>query len=140
MDIQSQVNDSNKVAAETKREVERLRREVEQAELDAASAASMQHVQPANGYPTRATDTADYGMGSPMGGGPMGGASSYGLSPSKPPASNPYPAYGMNVPSGIPSYGIPEPSGYNRNVMGGGGLSIPEPIGNVDDPYSNPFE
>ena len=46
IEVQSQINDANKLANDTKAEEERLRKQIEDMELKAASAASLQQTQP----------------------------------------------------------------------------------------------
>jgi hypothetical protein len=136
MQVQSQINDAQKLASDTKAEEERLRKQIEDMELQAASAASLQQPQPApsvppasqnGGYssiqPKQSHDSNDYGgFGGPMG---MGGThSQFKASPAPPPAPD-------SLGGGA--------SGFNPSVMGGGGLSIPEPTGTDYDPYMNPF-
>lgn len=111
LQAQSQANDAQALALDTKREADRLRQQAEEAEINAASAASMQHSQPvapsqqpSNGYPAPAATPA-YGTG--MGQQPQYGGTSFG-------------------------------GQYNPNVMGSGGVEIPTPSGG-EDPYSNPF-
>lgn len=119
---QSQLNDAKALAHDTKKEAERLRRETEDAEMKAASAASMESYRQAPSAPV----------------------SSNGFRP--PPVPNKFPSQdgGMmnpNYPMGFGGEGFgvmgQPPSYSNPSVMGGGGLSIPTPSGN--DPWSNPF-
>jgi len=135
MEAQSQLNDAQALASETKAEADRLRREVEEAEIKVASAASMQHHAPptsapaptlpinnGNGFPSQpvAPDASPYGMG-----------------------TAPFPSYGMEQKPGEPFGGHEAPHDtFNSNVMGSGGFSIPIPAATTtspDDPYSNPF-
>lgn len=112
------MNDAQALAQDTKREAERLRQEAEDAEMKAALAASMQKQAPApappvsNGYPTKASVGPSHGYSQPQ---PPTNDGGYGSQP-----------YGMG-------------GGFDSNVMGSGGASIPTPSG-ADDPYSNPFE
>ena len=146
---------------ETKREVEKLRDEAEQAELDAVQMASLrerqqaqqkaeqeaqaqQSVPSANGYPEHS--------GTP--------AYTYGKEQMAPPAMTPaasVPPYGggyaqaqlnpsQNVYGGFPSYGQEGAGGFGAGVMGGGGdntfdLPSPDQFPGVsqDDSYANPF-
>lgn len=116
MAAQSQANDTQAIAMQTKREAERLQNEAEEAEMSAAAAASMHQAPPpaSNGYPSQTDSVPAYGqapvltMGQDFGGQPYGG------------------------------FGGAAPAAYdNSGVMGGGGASIPTPSG--EDPYSNPF-
>jgi hypothetical protein len=108
------VNDANALAKETREEADRLQKEAEDAELKAASAASMKEVQPrepaTNGYPSAAETKVPY----------MGAASS---SP-------------MGAGFGGQPMSMMVNTDYNPSVMGGGGIEIPTP---GDDPYDNPF-
>ena len=124
---QSQVNDANSLAKETKLEADRLRQEAEDAELNAAAAASMETAQPpapspapaSNGYPPVASPQADQAM------------------PSYPPSTGEQGGFGMPAMSGFGGE-APSNSEFNPSVMGsGGGIEIPTPSGN--DPYDNPF-
>lgn len=142
MKVQSQINDAQKLASDTKAEEERLRKTIEDMELQAASAASLQQKQPTpqnGGYspaiqPNQSHDSNDYGgFGGPMG---MGGTQF---------KATPAPAPAPVAPLGGFGGGPSQPSdagGYNPNVMGGGGgggFSIPEPTSTGYDPYMNPF-
>jgi hypothetical protein len=129
MKVQSQINDAQKLASDTKAEEERLRKMIEDMELQAASA------QQNGGYsspiqPAQSHDSNDYGgFGGPMG---MGGTQFKAT-----PAPAPAPLGFGGAPS-QPS----DAGGYNPNVMGGGGgggFSIPEPTSAGYDPYMNPF-
>lgn len=121
--VQAQVKDAESFAVATKKEAERLNKEAEEAQMSAASAASMQDRSPppaTNGYPKQAPS---------YGGPPAAHSADTG-------------AYGMasSTPSSDVGFGGSPLGGFDANVMGGGGgLSIPTPSG-VDDPYSNPFE
>jgi hypothetical protein len=136
MKVQSQINDAQKLASDTKAEEERLRKTIEDMELQAASAASLEQKQPASqngGYsspiqPKQSHDSNDYGgFGGPMG---MGGTQ-FKASPAPAPAP-----LGFGGGPGQPS----DVGAYNPNVMGGGGgFSIPEPTSSGYDPYMNPF-
>lgn len=132
MAAQSELNDAQALARDTKREAERLRQEIEDAEIAAASHASMQDNKPpppqqSNGYPN-------------------GGPPSYGGAPPPPPPppqhyggqpQAPYPGYGQPPPPPPPPQQQPGNYSFNPNVMGsGGGLSIPTPQG---QDYENPF-
>lgn len=127
LEAEAQNKDAQALAAETKREAERLRREVEDAELTAASEASMQQVQPkSNGHPppqTAQQDASPYEMGIP--------SYNYGVPKPQPTANNG--GYGGTA------YGGYNNGDFNPSVMGSGGVSIPTPAGG-DDPYGNPFQ
>jgi len=136
MQAQSQANDAQALAMETRQEADKLRREAEEAEMNAAAAASRDHAQPSNnGYST--------GLVSP----PYGTTQQNKHSLPEAPANsgsqvdqhNPQPP-AMDDGFGEQPFGGYTAGGYDPNVMGGGsGLEIPTPAGN-DDPYSNPFE
>jgi hypothetical protein len=117
LQAQSQVNDANADSQSTQVEADRLRKAAEDAELAAASAASLRETSyrpPAksNGYST----PASYGLDA---GGTAGVTAAYGF-------------------SGGSTMGYESDSrNYNPAVMGsGGGISIPTPS---SDPYDNPF-
>lgn len=116
LQAQSQVNDAQSLASETRRETERLRKAAEDLDIKLASAASMQKPAPpsapsaSNGFPSKAPS---YGFGT--------------LPPTRPASNDGF---------GSQSYGVN--GGFNANVMGNRGLSIPTPSG-ADDPYGNPF-
>jgi hypothetical protein len=57
---QSQANDTQAVAMQTKQEAEKLRSEAEEAEFRAAAAASMRHTPSTNGHPTQAVSAPAY--------------------------------------------------------------------------------
>ena len=136
MAAQAELKDSESLAKDTKREAERLRHEVEEAEIAAASHASMQDSKPPQPTPPV-----------PQTNGYPGGPPAYGGVPPPPPQQQPY--YGGQSPySGQSPYGVygqppPPPAqdgyGYNPNVMGSGeGLSIPTPqAGDYDNPFSS---
>jgi hypothetical protein len=99
------------LSKETAKEVERLRKLVEELEIKAASAASMQKpsIPMANGFPSQAPS---YGFGT-------------------------VPTSRTTQNEGQPqSHGMV--GGFSANVMGSGGVSIPTPSG-TSDPYANPF-
>ena len=118
MQVQARLKDAEALANDTRREVERLRSEVENAEIQVASAASMQ--QPSN----------DYGSVSHMGNNNTTG-STFDSSPAwfQPNQSAPMTS-NFNGDSG---YG-----GFDSSSTGGDGYSVPTP--GDTDPYSNPFE
>jgi hypothetical protein len=112
---QSQLNDATSLAKDTKAEVERLAKEIEDAEISAASAASMESAPPQHQ--------------------PQASLPSY-----YPPAeSQPQPSqYGGYSESQYGVMGGPSNSPYNPSVMGGGGFEIPTPSA-AYDVYDNPF-
>lgn len=117
MQAQSQLNDATSLAKDTKSEVERLAKEIEDAEIVAASAASMEsapqqhHSQlPAQPY--------------------------YPPAESQTPQSQQYGGYPEESSFGV--MGGPSNSAYNPSVMGGGGFEIPTPSATYDI-YENPF-
>jgi hypothetical protein len=116
LQIQSQLNDATSLANETKAEVERLRKAAEDMEMEAASAESMQKAAPP---PPSHVEPSSNGFGAP----------SYGF------AAAPLAGLAGGDPFGNQSTDMGQ--GFNSNVMGLGGISIPTPSGN--DPYSNPF-
>jgi hypothetical protein len=148
---QSAVNDATAHAKETREEADRLQKEAEDAEMKAASAASMKTMQaqePAtNGYPSTVETEVPY-MGaasSPHGGGFEG-------QPMSMMANTDYNHMGAasSSPMGGGFEGQPMSmmvnTDYNPAVMGGGGFEIPTPgVGGYeipapgDDPYDNPF-
>ncbi|CAJ1956521.1 unnamed protein product [Cylindrotheca closterium] len=101
--IQGQASDASAVAMETKREAEKLKEAVEKAEIDMASAASMQDQKAEQAKQSAAAGAA----GAPPAGYPQ--QQPYGAYGYPPPAANGYPpaAYGA-PPAG---YGQP-PAGY----------------------------
>jgi len=133
MAAQAEANDAQAFAVETKREAERLRQEVEDAELAAASAASMQDTAPAlaaaqsNGYNPGTAEPPSYGKPPPN---PYYG----GGSNDHPPSS-----YGYGQPPQQQTNGGQQQFGgygYNPSVMGtGGGMNIPTPTGAYDNPF-----
>ena len=116
LQIQSQINDAREFASQSRKEVEKQSKRVEDLEIKAASAASMQKQAPA------ASPPASNGF---LNQAPVYG---FGTLPTRRPSTND--AFGA-VPT---NHG----GGFTSNVMGGGGISIPTPTG-VDDPYGNPF-
>eukprot|EP00977_Amphora_coffeiformis_P011031 scaffold2633_cov156-Amphora_coffeaeformis.AAC.11 len=137
MAAQAEANDAQAFAMETKREAEKLRQEVEDAEIAAASAASMQETNPvpappqSNGYNPGSAEPPSYGKPPPnpyYGGGSNGPPPSYGYGQPPQPPQQQQPSGGQQQFGGY---------GYNPTVMGsGGGMSIPTPTG---DAYDNPF-
>lgn len=126
LQVQSQVKDAESLAEATKQEAERLNKEAEDAQMAAASAASVQDRSPppaANGYANKAVAPPSYGMGPPV---HATGLPSYEIA-SKPP-----------TPGG--GFGGPPIGGFDAHVMGSGvGISIPTPS-EPEDPYVNPFQ
>lgn len=147
MAVQTQAHDAATVAAETRRESNRLKNEAEKAEIEMASAASLREQQKKAPEPAPAPSNNGYGMPpqSDYGAGPYGGAPpAYGQAP---PANQGY--YGGG---GYPNTGYGQPmngggyggGGYSENVMGGGGqaFDIPSPQNFQAPPadgYANPF-
>lgn len=127
LEMQSQTTSAMSVAAECKREVDRLRLRVEQLEVDFASAESTKDSAQSNGQ----------SWGIP----PAQAQASYGLDQSKaaPAFGNPQ-GYGNGMPAMMMQTQRSEDSfGFGDGIMGGGnGLSIPTPSGN-DYNYNNPF-
>ena len=122
MSIQAQLKDAEALAADTKKEAERLRKEIEETEVHLASAASIQPSQSA---------AATYSYGAPP------PASNYGMTPPLDAAPSWFP---QSQTASAVSNGDNGVGGFDSNVMGGGGFSIPEPLSGSTDPYSNPFE
>ena len=155
MAVQAQANDAQAVVMETKREVEKLRNEAEQAELDAVQMASLrerqqaqhkaeQEAQAQQSAQSAPLQSAPAANGYPGHGGPP--AYSYGKEQMPPPAIAPAAdgapyggGYGQappaldpsqNVYGGFPSYGQEGAGGFGAGVMGGGGDSrfdLPSP-------------
>ncbi|GKY99291.1 hypothetical protein MPSEU_000884200 [Mayamaea pseudoterrestris] len=122
LQIQAQLKDAEALASDTRKEVERLRREVEDSEVQVASAASMQHQQSLSA-PSYGAPLNDYGGASPT---------TMSAAPSWFPQTN----QSAPVTNGDGSMG-----GFESHVMGGGGgYDIPEPVTGDADPYGNPFE
>jgi hypothetical protein len=128
LQVQAQVKDAEALAFLTRQEAEKLQKRAEDAQLEAATAASMQQYQSAPSNPAP-----------PIQSGPMGGPgglaqNTYGGPPN--PYSTTPPA---NPSSGYPEYGFSQPSlGFDSNVMSNsGGFSIPTPQN--EDLYGNPF-
>ena len=119
MSIQAQLKDAEALAADTRKEAERLRKEIEDSEVRVASEASMQQSQsaPASYSYGAPPPTSDYGMTSTLDAAPS-----------------------WFLQSQTPSAATNGDGGFDSNVMGGGGFSIPEPVSGSADPYSNPFE
>jgi hypothetical protein len=143
MAVQTQAHDAAILAAETRREAERLKNEAEKAEIEMASAASLreQEKKPApsnNGYsmPPHSDYDADpyrgappaYGQAPPSNHGYYGGGG--------------YPNTGYGPPMNGGGYGG---GGYAEGVMSGGGhaLDLPSPQNFQQAPpadgYTNPF-
>jgi len=134
MQVQAQVKDAEALAAATKKEAEKLNREAEDAQMQAASMASMQH-QPKPSPPPQSMQ--EQKQPPP----PQAGLNGY------PPQSSAMAmSYGMGQAPSNNNHeggfgGQPSGGGFDANVMGSGGSSIPTPAnGGGDDPYSNPFE
>jgi hypothetical protein len=149
---QSQANDTQAIAMQTKQEAEKLRSEAEESEMRAAAAASMEHTHSTNGHPDQAKSAPSYNSQPP--------SSAYNSQPSaqsyntQPPA----PAYNTQPPAqsyNTGQYNTSQPpvlsigggnfeaqsyggmnGAYNPAVMGGGGggSSIPTPS---NDPYNS---
>lgn len=119
MQAQSQLNDATSLAKDTKAEAERLTKEIEDAEISAASAASMesapQQHQPPPSSPQPYYPPAESQASQPQQYGGYSGESSFGA---------------MEAQSNSP---------YNPSVMGGGGIEIPTPSAATYDMYDNPF-
>lgn len=149
MEAQNAARNAQSVASDTKFESDKLQQELEKAEIEAASAASMIDVPQTNSgaanpmaaethnpVPKQAYESTPYGNG------PMGGAA---------PPTGGYPAdaasmggYGSSAaevnaaPMGDYGGGAAHMGGYggdggygNNGVMGGGGFAIPTPTANV---------
>ncbi len=130
--IQSQANDAQAVALQTKREAERLKQEAEQAELNVASLASLEQ-QPSNGGVTQSVGVS---FGEENG---YQARTDYGGYHHQ---DKPDPAHssGRGFMGGAMGY----QGGFAPNVMvrgGDDGLSIPSPeeLKDVGEAYSNPF-
>lgn len=144
--IQSQVNDAQAVALETKREAERLKQEAEQAELNIASLASLEQ-QPAQTSNGGGVGQSGLNTGGGFGqglGGSFGSTNGYQTQPS----ASGYGGYHHEKPdsgSGFGGGAMGYQGGFAPNVMVRGGeddrLSIPSPdeLKEVGDVYSNPF-
>ena len=125
LQAQAYVKDAEVLATSTRQEAERLRKEADDAQMRAATNASMQQNQqsarPAQG---------------------PGLSSNYNSNGYFPEPSE-APLYSFNKPESDTGPaanfgGPPHDGGFSSNVMGsGGGIDIPTPSG--DDPYSNPF-
>jgi hypothetical protein len=138
MQVQGQANNAQAVAMDAKRKLEKLRSEAEQAELDAAQAASMQEqpssqdevedeaqgAQPANGYSQTPPYGGEYGMQQQQQP-PQQQYGGYGQE------QQPYQAYGQEQPSMSPamppayasknpSYGYGQMDDQSQNMYGGG--------------------
>lgn len=169
MAVQAQANDAQAVVMETKREVEKLRNEAEQAELDAVQMASLRERQQAEqraGHEARQNKPSAPQQPASATNGFAGHSSvpapfSYGKEQMAPPAtappSNGAPyggGYGQGLPpldpsqnmyGGFPSYGQEGAGGFGAGVMGGGDnrfdLPSPDqlPVAHQGESYSNPF-
>lgn len=130
MQVQGQTNNAEAVAIETKRELEKLRSEAEQAELDAAQAASIREQQSPN-------DEAEQGAQQPNG----YSQPQYDMQQQQQPPQQQYGGYGQEqqpheaygqeqasmppampptYPSNIPSYGYGQMGDQSQNTYGGG--------------------
>jgi hypothetical protein len=143
MQVQGQVRDAGAVAAELRREADKLRAAAEEAELEMAAAASMRDQRKPGASHNREALTADngytsqtvgYGHQSMLSQG-QGGPPVYGQAPQaygqvqqqgygygQPPA-------GYGQPAAAPHYGQMPPSAAGNGAMGVGGASydIPAP-------------
>lgn len=127
LEVQAQVKDAEALALATRQEAEKIQKRAEDAQVQAATAASMQ--------PNATNDNPDPRQ--PVA--PIHGSQQGAYGPTDPqfftghsgPSYNP-----VNQPTG---YGVGQhQSGFNANVMAsGGGFAIPTPQN--DDVYSNPF-
>lgn len=142
LEAQSQANDAQSVAMDTKRVAEKLRKEADDAEMNLAAQASMQQKQPTpepapapqatNGYQGQQgyDQPPQQRFGQPQPGG-------YG----QPPMQQGYGQPPMQQGYGQSGYGAPA-QGFNPNVMGQpqGGIELPSPAAAGQDGYStNPF-
>eukprot|EP00542_Grammatophora_oceanica_P015991 CAMPEP_0194039652 /NCGR_PEP_ID=MMETSP0009_2-20130614/11757_1 /TAXON_ID=210454 /ORGANISM="Grammatophora oceanica, Strain CCMP 410" /LENGTH=1039 /DNA_ID=CAMNT_0038682559 /DNA_START=18 /DNA_END=3137 /DNA_ORIENTATION=- len=147
LELQTQANNAQTLAMESRREAEKLKQEAEQAELNLASAASVAEAHEKDMTATKAAmDSAptqtngfqeasapagypSYGVEASQAPSPFGGAPSYGAAPA-------------NTFGAPPSFGAPGGS-EGFGVMGGGGAGgIPSPPRASElggDPYANPF-
>lgn len=139
LEVQAQVKDAEALAFLTRQEAEKLQKRAEDAQVEAATAASMQYPAPKNPVPVPMQSTP--GLGGPNGDRPPH------IADGGPPPQN---AYGnpqnpyfasppINANKGFPEYGFGQHStGFDSHVMAsGGGISIPTPQN--DDLYGNPF-
>ncbi|KAL3925525.1 MAG: hypothetical protein SGILL_000343 [Bacillariaceae sp.] len=147
MSIQTQVQDAATLAAETRREADRLKNEAEKAEIEMASAASLRDHQKKAPEPAPASNgygippQADYGT-APQGGAPYAGAPAAGYGQAAPPGQAYYGGGGYGQP-----YGGGYDGGFGGGVMGPGGgqtFDLPSPSGFQQAPpptdgYANPF-
>ena len=143
LEMQSQTSSAMSVAAESKREVDKLRHRAEQMELDFASAESTKDTVPPAFH---SAQTPAYGAES--------NGQSWGIPD---PAPQSHASYGIDQSKAAPAFGNPQGYGngmpammmqtqrsddsfsFGDGIMGGGnGLSIPTPSGN-DYNYNNPF-
>lgn len=158
MAVQTQAHDAATLAAETRREADRLKNEAEKAEIEMASAASLREQQKSAPQPAPASNNG-YGMPpkSDYGAGGYGAApAAYGQAPDQGYYGGYNPNYGQAMPppanggGGYPqAYGNGGPAaydgGYGAGVMGGGGQAFDLPSPNNFQPsdgaagYSNPF-
>lgn len=131
MHVQAQVKDAEALASATKKEAEKLNKEAEDAQMQAASMASMQQQPHPN--PTPPPPSMQEQKQPPP---PQVGLNGY------PPQSSGMPmSYGMGQAPSNSNNNEGGFGGFDANVMGSGGSSIPTPAnGGGDDPYSNPFE
>lgn len=118
LQAQSQLNDATSLANDTKAEVERLAKEIEDAEISVASAASMESA-PQQNQPQPPSQPY------------------YPPAESQPPQRQQYGGYSEDSSFGV--MGGPSNSAYNPSVMGGGGFEIPTPSAAAYDLYENPF-
>ena len=141
LEAQSQANDAQHVAMDTKRVAEKLRKEADDAEMNLAAQASMQQRQPTPEPAPAAQATSGYqgqqgyGQHQPSGYGQPPMQQGYGqLQPG---------GYGQPPMQGQGQSGYGAPAqGYNPNVMGQpqGGIELPSPAAAGQDGYSyNPF-
>jgi hypothetical protein len=131
MQSEAQVREAQSLAQETKAEAERLRKELEEAYVQAATAESRLTAQPpsTNGYamPTASAATSM--------------APSYHQHESKQPSYPPLQqntGWNPSVMGGGGGGGMEIPDLSNSHVMGSGSLEIPTPSNNDHD-YGNPF-
>jgi hypothetical protein len=122
MQAESQAQDATSLAKETRAEADRLRKEFEDAEMKAATAASRQTIQPSasNGYSLPSYSTPSYGQHD---------------------SKQPHPSMQNNAPWNpivMGDGGVEIPALPNPHVMGSGSMEIPTPANNDHD-YGNPF-
>jgi hypothetical protein len=128
LQVQAQVKDAEALASLTRQEAEKLQKRAEDAQVEAATAASMQQYPPASSNPTPPMQLSTIGGSS----GPS--QNQYAVPPNPYLASPP-----VNPSNSYPEYGFAQQStGFDSNVMSNsGGFSIPTPQN--DDLYGNPF-